>query len=133
MTPKQSELTPAEWNIMKVVWEKKEVVAREVYEELHDSEKWATTTVRTMMERLVKKGYLKQKKIGPVYLYKPAVKQEKVMSRTLRNMVSRMTDGNFADLVAYAVKSGEISEKELKEIESLIQNNRRKDNDKSNK
>lgn len=121
MMPQQkTELTPAEWAIMRVVWDKQEVIVRDVFEALSEKEGWAQTTVRTMMERLVKKGWMKHKKIGPVYLYKPAVPQQQAVTQSLREMVSRVTDGNLASLVAQAVESGEISAQELAELEQLI-------------
>ena len=120
MPQKRSELTPAEWSIMRVVWDKQEVIVRDVFDALNEKEGWAQTTVRTMMERLVKKGMLKHKKIGPVYLYKPNVSHEQALTQSFREMVSRVTEGNLASLVAHAVESGQISDKELTELEELI-------------
>ncbi|MCE5229859.1 BlaI/MecI/CopY family transcriptional regulator [bacterium] len=120
MPPKRSELTPAEWSIMRVVWEKKEVVVRDVFEALSAKEGWAQPTVRTMMERLVKKGLLRHKKIGPVYLYKPGVSHDRALMHSFRAMAARVTEGNLASLFNHAVESGEISDKELAELEDLI-------------
>ena len=69
MAKKNPDLTPAEWAIMSVVWESKEVIVRDVVEALRESHGWAQTTVRTMMERLVRKGHLAQRK-DPACLWK---------------------------------------------------------------
>ncbi len=49
------ELTEAEWEIMKVVWEKEPCAAGTVQEALIDRKDWAYTTVKLTMNRMVKK------------------------------------------------------------------------------
>ena len=61
------DLTDAEWKIMKAVWDLKKTNVREVYESLLEGEGWAYNTVRTLMERLSAKGYLRAKKVGNMY------------------------------------------------------------------
>ena len=126
MPARPPELTPAEWEIMRVVWERGEAVVREVYEALAPSQGWAQTTVRTMMERLAHKGWLQQKKVGPVYLYKPAVGRGCAVRRTIRDLAERAVGGDLADLVAYAVGEGDVSDEELARLEELIRERREK-------
>lgn len=133
MAGKHTVLTPAEWEIMRVVWEKKEVIVRDVFEALRESRGWAQTTVRTMMERLARKGHLAQKKIGPICVYKPAVSRKKVVRRAVRDALSRLTGGSVAELVSYAVEDGKVSESELAELEKLIMQWKEKRHDRRSK
>lgn len=120
MGPKKPDLTPAEWAIMRVVWERKEVVVRDVYEALKERENWAQTTVRTMMERLARKGYLRQKRVGPVYLYTAVVGRKPTVRRMVRDLLERLTPEGAMDLVAYAVEDADLSDSELAALEGLI-------------
>ena len=63
------ELTEAEWEVMKVVWEKEPCAAGTVQEELASHKGWAYSTVKTMMERMVKKGALARTRIRTLNLF----------------------------------------------------------------
>ena len=52
-------LTPAEWKIMKIVWEKKSCAARDVYTVASREHDWTPSTTKTFLRRLTEKGYLK--------------------------------------------------------------------------
>ena len=104
MTKKRADLSKAEWAVMQVVWDLKEAVARDIYEELKDEQGWAVTTVRTMLERLVDKGHLSRRKVGPVYVYSPNVSKSKAIKRALREVVERVLEGRVTPLVAYLLE-----------------------------
>jgi predicted transcriptional regulator len=53
-----AELTDAEWAIMRVVWENEPCAAGTVQEALKKTKDWAYSTVKTTMDRMVKKGFL---------------------------------------------------------------------------
>ncbi len=131
MAKKNTDFTPAEWAIMQVVWEKKEAIVRDVFEALRPAHGWAQTTVRTMMERLVAKGHLAQRKIGPVCVYTPAVSRKRVVRRAVRDVLQRMTGGSVAELVSYAVGNDTLSSDELAELDNLIQGWKEKHHDRN--
>ena len=54
-----AELTEAEWIIMKVVWENEPCAAGTVQEALANSKAWAYSTVKTTIDRMANKGFLK--------------------------------------------------------------------------
>lgn len=51
--PKISE---AEWEVLRVLWEKETCTASEVVEVLADNTNWKPTTIKTLLARLVKKN-----------------------------------------------------------------------------
>jgi BlaI family penicillinase repressor len=129
MTPNRPELTPAEWAIMRVMWSRREAIVRDVFEALESSRGWAQTSVRTMMERLARKGWLKQKKVGPVYLYRPAVGRRRALRETIGELADRLLGGDVAELVAYAVEDEILSDRELAALERLIRERKEKRDD----
>ena len=66
------DLSPAEWKVMKIVWEQKEGAARDIYSVAGERHGWAVATVKTLLRRLVDKGYLHTKRVGNSYLYRPS-------------------------------------------------------------
>ena len=71
-TPKISE---AEWEVMKVLWERSPRTANDVVEELTGKTAWKRETIRTLINRLVGKKVLKYEKKGRQYHYSPRVSQ----------------------------------------------------------
>ena len=59
--------------IMEIVWEKGEVAAVEVRQLLADGRELARETVRTMLERMEDKGWLKHRVVGRTFFYSAAV------------------------------------------------------------
>jgi BlaI family penicillinase repressor len=56
-------LTEAEWAIMRVVWQHRPCAAGTVQEALAATKSWAYSTVKTTMDRMVRKGLLRTRQI----------------------------------------------------------------------
>jgi len=71
-----AELSDAELEVLKVLWEGQSNTVREVMGRLHErGRKLAYTTVLTFLSRLEQKGYVRSDKAGMAYVYK--VKQSR--------------------------------------------------------
>ena len=77
-------LTPLEWEVMDLIWEQqREVAVREILMQGYPNGQKAYTTIQTVMNHLVEKGYLRKKKLGLVNFYIPLFKKEEIMHRVL--------------------------------------------------
>ncbi len=123
------ELSKAEWAVMEVVWRLNRTVAREVHEELKESQEWALSTVRTMMERLRRKGYLSGKKIGKTYLDEPRARKREVVVDAVERFSDRLFDGAIGPLVACLVEENKLSPEETREIQRLLKSQEEKRNE----
>jgi BlaI family penicillinase repressor len=96
--PKLSEM---EWEILKPLWEKGPMAARDIYREVPKKYGWAIKTVKTMLSRLVKKGALTYDQIGNSYLYHAAYTREEMTRAATRSFIQRVFDGALNPFVAY--------------------------------
>ena len=121
MSPKKLEpLFPAEWKIMKIIWEKKTCAARDVYAAAGEEYGWAISTAKTVLRRLVKKGYLKTTQIGNSFLYKPSQPALKPLCHAADDLLGHAMEGTVAPLLAYMVKKSNLTPDDLAELRSLI-------------
>jgi predicted transcriptional regulator len=60
-------LSPAQLEIMEIIWDKGEVAAVEVRQLLAGGRELARETVRTMLERMEAKGWLKHRVVGRTF------------------------------------------------------------------
>jgi len=122
--PKQNDLSKSEWLVMNRVWVHKKTTAREVTEDLAAETDWSYNTVKTMLVRLVEKGWAAEDKVGGTCFYRPAVPRRKAITAALDDLVDRVLDGAFEPLVSYLGKNRRLSDKDVKALEKLIQHRR---------
>lgn len=113
-------LTPAEWKIMKIVWEKKSCAARDVYTVANKEHDWTPSTTKTFLRRLTEKGYLKTTRVGNSFLYRPALTAKKSLLRAAETLLDNAVEGTVAPLLVHMVKQGKLSTEELAELRSLL-------------
>ena len=126
MDKNRSELSNTEWFLMKICWEKGQVSARVIYEETLKEKKRGYQTVKTMLDRMVAKGYLDREKFGPIWLYKPAVSRTKVIAREIEKFANTVLDNTFAPLFVHLAKKEKLTGEEIETLKKLIEEHEEK-------
>ncbi len=113
--------TDLELEILKIVWKSAPQTVRQIRTRLAESgRKCAHTSVITILNIMVDKGYLEKKKDGKSYLFWPIVAEESVSQQMLGDMVTRVFDGSAKRLVLNLIDGESIEEAELLELRKLI-------------
>ena len=113
--------TPAEWKIMRIIWRNKACAARDVYQEAGEKHEWSVSTVKTLLRRLVEKGYLTTTQVGNSFLYRPAFSAVKLMIRAADGLLENAMEGTVGPLIAHMVRRSELSREEIRELKLLIE------------
>lgn len=114
-------LTKAEWQIMNALWEKHPATARDVMEQLPAGVKWAYTTIKTMLTRLVEKQAVSEIKQGNTSVYGPLVSQRRARISAFRSLVDQAFDGAMGPLVHFLVEEKQLTPKQQAELVELLQ------------
>ena len=125
MMTRQYGLTEAEWEIIQVVWERQPCAAPAVQEELAARKKWTYSTVKTLMDRMVTKGLLTTERIRNLILYRSAISQPEAQRGELLRAAKRAFGGAFTPMMQFMLDSDALSQKELDDLQSMIQKKRR--------
>lgn len=121
---KTQTLTKQELEIMKIVWRLENATVRDVYETLLERRRIAYTTVMTMMKILEKKRYLKKRVKDRAYVYQPSRPKDLVIKSMVEEFVNRVFNGSAEPLLVHLVKDRHLSEKDVRTITRLIQENK---------
>jgi len=113
MKKENPELFESEWAILQKVRELEPCVSPTVQEALQGEKGWAYPTVKTMMDRIVKKGLLKTQKIRNLYLYRSAVTQSQASINEITRTLQRVFDGTFTPLMRYLIENERFQKKNL--------------------
>jgi BlaI family penicillinase repressor len=122
----KAELTEAEWEIMKVVWEKEPCAAGTVQEELAQNRDRAYSTVKTTMDRMVEKGFLKIRKVRNLQLFKSCINEIEAKRGELHKMLKRAFDGALTPMMQFLIEHEGLSKKEATELRNLVAKTQRK-------
>ena len=114
------ELTEAEWEIMKVVWEKEPCAAGTVQETLAQSRDRAYSTVKTTMDRMVEKGYLEIERIRNLQLFRSCISEVDAKRGEFRKMLKRAFDGALTPMMQFLIEHEGLSKAESAQLRELV-------------
>ena len=118
---KLPKISESEWLIMQVLWSRGELTANEVVEELVGRTKWKPKTVKTLINRLLKKGAVKFQKEGRKYRYYPAVSQAECVSTESRSFIQRVYGGAARPMLAAFLDDAELSVEDIAELKKILE------------
>jgi len=120
------DLFESEWAILQAVWKLEPCAAPTVQEALESEKGWAYTTVKTMMDRMVKKGLLKVEKIRNLYLYSSAISKPEAQRSEIMKTLKRAFNGTITPMMQFLIENDELTEEEYNHMERLIRNRKHK-------
>jgi BlaI family penicillinase repressor len=117
-------LTGAEWTIIKAVWERQPCTSPAVHEALQAETNWASSTVRTLMDRMVAKGLLSAKKMKDHTLYRARASRLETQKSEILRALKQAFNGALTPMVECLLDAGEASPEELERLEKWVQEKR---------
>jgi BlaI family transcriptional regulator, penicillinase repressor len=114
--------TELELEILKVLWQESPLMVRDVRQRLEEqaSRTLAHSSVITMLNIMVRKGYLRRKRDGKAFLFAPRVAKDHVSGGVLRDVVARLFDGSASAMVLNLLETADLDEDEMKELRRLV-------------
>lgn len=114
------ELTPAQGEIMEIVWERGEVSASEVRRVLARTRKVARNTVRTLLERMEEKGWITHREDGRTFLYSAAQPRQVTIGQKVQQVVETVCGGSAEALVTALLDYRGLDPQELERIRRML-------------
>lgn len=115
------ELSQAEREVLRVMWELGPSPVRAVNAELErQGRRWAYTTVATLLQRLLAKGYATVDGRSVPHVYEASVTRDDMLRRKLKDAADEFCDGAAAPLVLALVQGNRFTASELKRLKNLL-------------
>ncbi|MHC4541945.1 MAG: BlaI/MecI/CopY family transcriptional regulator [Planctomycetota bacterium] len=127
------ELTEAEWEIMKVVWEKEPCAAGTVQESLAGGRDRAYSTVKTTMDRMVEKGLLEIERIRNLQLFNSCISEIDAKRGEFRKMLKRAFDGALTPMMQFLIEHEGLSKEQASQLRKLAEKQNTEDRSKKTK
>ena len=117
---KHIKLTRLELEVMDAVWALGSGSVREILEQLPEQKRPAYTTVQTIIYRLEEKGAVRRvKKIGNAHIFEALVTRKAAHKRLIDELL-HVFGGSPRSLMAQLVETGQLTLRDLKELETTL-------------
>ena len=116
-----ADLSKTEWKIMDALWTRGRATATELQRDLFATQRWAYSTVKTMLDRLVDKGYDRTRRVGNVYEYSPKIKRPVAVMRVIDDVVDRILSGSAGSLVQRLIEQKRLTDEEAARLREMLE------------
>jgi len=114
-------ISEAESAVMEVLWRTSPASTEDVVAALKDRQEWQEPTIKTLLNRLLKKEAISAERDGRRYLYSPVLQRDQWLASESNGLLDRLFGGRVAPLVAHFSKQRKLTKKDLAALKRLIQ------------
>ena len=114
------EITKAQEDLLKALWEIKEGAISDVLDSL-DEPRPAYNTVATVIKVLEKKGYVSHKTYGKTHVYFAVVSKKDYAQHLMKDTFKGLFNSSLNLMVSSFVKNKDVSLRELEELKEMLE------------
>lgn len=115
-----TEISNAEFEVLDALWEKYPASASDIIERLNRKKSWHDKTVKTLLNRLVKKEAISFEKEQRRYLYSPLLERDTYTQKESTSLIERLFSGKISPLVAGFAKHNELKKEDIAQLKDII-------------
>jgi BlaI family transcriptional regulator, penicillinase repressor len=112
-------LTNAEEQVMKLLWKLDKAFIRDLLNEFPDP-KPASTTVLTLLKRMIDKGFVSYKQFGNSREYYPLIRKADYFSDHINGLIKDFFNNSTTQFASFFTNETEMSAEELKELREIV-------------
>ena len=113
------QLTNAEEQIMKLPWRIEKGFIRDLLNEFPEP-KPATTTVVTLLKRMIDKGFVSYRQYGNSREYYPLVRKADYFSDHFNGIIKDFFNNSTSQFASYFTREADLTSEELKELKEIV-------------
>lgn len=114
-------ISGAESVVMDALWGRSPMTAEDITAQVAAGRDWTEATVKTLLNRLLKKKAIAAEKDGRRYLYRPLVKRADYVQAESQGLLDRLFDGRLAPLVSHFSENRKLAPEDIAELKRLIE------------
>ena len=127
---KLGRLSDVEMEVMQTIWGlSTPVTVAQLVGIYKETKGWKTSTLSTLLERIISKGFLRKEMKGKVNYYSIVATLEDYQKQEGRNILSALYDGSIKNFMAALVEGGSITDTEVRELQEWFQESINKEDD----
>ena len=112
-------ISDSEWKVMEVLWEKSPLLSKQIVEIIDDKE-WSKATVKSLINRLLKKEVIGYSIQGNSYLYYPLIEKKEALHEEKKYFINKIFQGSSKDFLMNFVKEAKLTHEEIEELKNIL-------------
>ena len=113
-------ISDAEWQVMRVLWEKSPLTVKEVIEILSKKSTWKYETIRTLVNRLTKKKAIGFEKKGRRHFFYPLLSQQECIRADADSFLNRAGSAMLKPILTTFIEKEQLSDKDIEELQQIL-------------
>jgi len=122
------ELSKTEEQVMQYIWKRNRAFLKDLLNDFPDP-KPATTTVATLLKRMIDKGFIDYTLMGKSREYYPLVKKSDYFSKHINGLIKTFFNNSATQFASFFTSETNLSKEELEDLKKII-DQQLKDNEK---
>ncbi len=119
-------LSDTQLSVMRALWRAGEADVQDVCDAMErDGRSLAYTTVATLLKRLEKRGLVAHRKEGRKQIFQARISEDEVRRSMVAGLIGSLFKGDSRALVSHLVRSNEVDEDDLEELQRMIEEGKR--------
>jgi BlaI family penicillinase repressor len=114
-------ITPAESRIMDALWATSPLTADEIVEAVAGPQGWGEATVKTLINRLLKRKAVRSERIDGRIRYVPLLERADYLQAESQGLLDRLFEGRLTPLVAHFAEHRSLKTEEIKRLRKLLE------------
>ena len=116
----KNDVSQAEFKVIEILWKNSPLSASQIVAALEKKVSWSDRTIKSLINRLLKKKVIAYKQEGNRYFYYPLTKKEDYLKKISRGFIHRVFGGKISPLVAHFVNQEKISKEDIQELKNIL-------------
>lgn len=120
-----TKISDSEWTIMQVLWSKGPASSQEIVALIQQKKTWAPTTIKTLISRLIQKGFIHSEKQGKKPIYHPTVSEKASMISASENLFMHICSKKIGITISQLIQQATLSHEDVALLEQVITEKRK--------
>lgn len=116
----KTDITPAEWQVMRIIWTLNQATSTQVIEILQQKVDWKPATIKTLLRRLVEKEALKTTRQGRGFIYTPLIKEQITMNEAADQLFNSICEMHVGATLSHVIDKAVLSQSDIEKLQSLL-------------
>ncbi|MFC4600772.1 BlaI/MecI/CopY family transcriptional regulator [Cohnella hongkongensis] len=114
-------LSETEMEVMEAIWRETPPVTVSRLLNLFEDKDWKTSTVSTILKRLIEKGFLTKALDGKVNYYRPTLTLDQYRKAETHTFLSRLYNGSVKNFIAALVDDDKLGRDDIAELRTWFE------------
>lgn len=115
-----TDMTPAEWEVMRVIWTLGDQGSNDIVKAVQEKREWTESTIKTLLRRLVQRGALSTSPTGRKFIYHPEIAERIAMEETSTALFDHLCAMKKGGVLVNLVKETELSQADIQQLQILL-------------